>query len=63
MLSEPIADVCFIVPNGLEQMNEVVLSRSLPAALHDKGPVFKVFYVEGCLSLPDVSQMVLEAAG
>jgi hypothetical protein len=63
VFAESVGNAHLGIPYGLEEVNQVVLSRSLPSRLHDNRPVVEILQPQCCFSLRDVLSVVVEAVG
>ena len=63
MLAESVADTDLVVPNRLEEIDEIAFSRTLPSRLDNKRAIFEVFYSKRRDSPDDIPFMFGEASG
>ena len=45
VLAEPITDAYLVIPDRLEQTNQIGFGRALPPALHHKSAILKIFHL------------------
>ena len=63
VFAESIANTDLVVPNRLEEVDEVAFSRTLPSRLDNKRAIFEVFYSKRRRGPDDILFMFAEAAG
>jgi len=53
MFAKTVTNAALVVPDGLEEMDQVIFGRALPTALHHECAVLEIVEAEGTQGLAD----------